>query len=79
MVWEDNSKPLSVAGLTAEEVFSELPDEMGEGASIKVTPSTEEKQQQQVSETVTPPLPHPYYMLKQQQIIALTWIMLHHK
>lgn len=46
VAWEDNSMPLSVAGLTADEVFSELPEEMGEGASMKVTPAADEKQQQ---------------------------------
>lgn len=33
LIWEETSMPLSVDGLTAEDVFSELPDEMGEGTS----------------------------------------------
>lgn len=45
VVCEDNSKPLSVAGLTADETFSELPEELG-GASMKVTPLADEKQKQ---------------------------------
>lgn len=43
VVCEDISKPLSVAGLTADEIFSELPEELGEGASMKVTPLADEK------------------------------------
>lgn len=46
VVCEDNSKPLSVAGLTADETFSELPEELGKGASMKVTPLADEKQKQ---------------------------------
>lgn len=38
--------PLSVEGLTAEDVFSELPDEVGEGTSTKLTPPANRKQQQ---------------------------------
>lgn len=45
VVCEDVSKPLSVEGLTADETFSELPEELG-GASMKVTPLADEKQKQ---------------------------------
>lgn len=46
VVCEDNSNALSVTGLTADETFSELPEELGEGASMKATPLADEKQKQ---------------------------------
>lgn len=61
VVCEDNSKPLSVAGLTADETFSELPEELGEGASMKVTPLADEKQKQKDQ----------YYSVPQPQIHSL--------
>lgn len=44
VVCEDSSNPLSVTGLTTDETFSELPEELGEGASMKATPPADEKQ-----------------------------------
>lgn len=61
VVCEDNSKPLSAAGLTADETFSELPEELGGGASMKVTPLAGEKQKQKDE----------YYSVPQPQIRAL--------
>ena len=55
VVCEDSSKPLSVAGLTADETFSELPEELGEGASMKVTPLADEKQKQKDQYYSVPP------------------------
>lgn len=46
VVCEDNSNPLSVTGLTADETFSELPEELGEGPSMKATPLADAKQKQ---------------------------------
>lgn len=51
---EDISKPLSVAGLTADEIFSELPEELGEGASMKVTPLADEKYKQKDQHNFVP-------------------------
>lgn len=38
VVWEEKSRPLSVEGLITAEAGSELPDEMGVGASMKGMP-----------------------------------------
>lgn len=38
VVWEENSRPLSVEGLTTAEAASELAEEMGVGTSIKGMP-----------------------------------------
>lgn len=38
VVWEDNSRPLSVQGLTTAEAASELAEEMDEGTSMKGMP-----------------------------------------
>ena len=43
VVWEDNSRPLSVQGLTTVEAASELAEEMDVGASMKGTPPDKEK------------------------------------
>lgn len=57
VVCEDVSKPLSVEGLTADETFSELPEELGEGASMKVTPLADEKQKQKDQQNFLPQPP----------------------
>lgn len=38
VVWEENSRPLSVEGLTTAEAASELAEEMGVGTSMKGMP-----------------------------------------
>lgn len=43
MVWEDNSRPLSVQGLTAAEAASELAEEMDEGTSMKGMPPDKDR------------------------------------
>lgn len=43
VVWEDNSRPLSVQGLTTVEAASELAEEMDVGASMKGMPPDKEK------------------------------------
>lgn len=58
VVCEDVSKPLSVEGLTADETFSELPEELG-GASMKVTPLADEKQAKRSAE-FSPSAPSSY-------------------
>lgn len=43
VVWEDNSRPLSVQGLTTAEAASELAEEMDVGTSMKGMPPDKEK------------------------------------
>lgn len=43
VVWEDNSKPLSVQGLTTVEAASELAEEMDVGTSMKGMPPDKEQ------------------------------------
>ena len=42
MVWEENSSPLSVDGLTTAEAVSELAEEMGVGTSMNGMPPTKQ-------------------------------------